>query len=205
MIRQARHRPHCAPASSVALRLGPVVLAGGTVNAWLRRLLEGSNPTPRTTGHPIVIARPGCRQPDWRSTSVAVRRDHLIPGLETVTGQEHPSARQQLHYLAGPASHGNLSTSVVARDWRVSATRAAPLALAAAVGLAGRAGGRRRLMAAPSGISPAQHAAHKRTPLKGLCALLCAGRLSCLNAQKQFLCAHMRLVRWLMTHPPSPG
>lgn len=205
MIRQARHRPHRAPASSVALRLGPVVLAGTTINAWLRRLLEGPNPTPRTTGHTIVIARPGCRQPDWRSTSIAVRRHHLVPGLEPVAGQERPSAGQQLHHLAGPASHGNLSAGRVAAHWRVPATRAAPRGLTAAIAPAGRAGGRRRLMAAPSGISPAQHATHKRTPLKGCCAFLCAGRLSCLNAQKQFLCAHMRLMRWLIAHPPLPG
>ena len=149
MIREARQRPHRAPAFFVAHGFSAIVMTGTAINSWPRRFLDGPNATPRTTGHPIVVAWPGCRQPDWRSTSITVRRHHLVPRLEAVTGQERASAGQQVHYLAGLGSHGEASMGFVARGWRLSATRAAPLALAAAVEPAGRAGGRQRLMAAP--------------------------------------------------------
>ncbi|BFI96067.1 MAG: hypothetical protein RSP_15770 [Rhodanobacter sp.] len=154
MIRQARQRPHRAPAFAVALRLGPVVLTGTAINSWPRRFLDGSNATPRTAWHPPVVAWPGCRQPDYRGTSSAVSRHHRVPGLKTVADQECPSAGQQLHHLTRPASHGSVSRGLVVRDWRLSATRAAPRALAAAVEPAGRDGGQ------ATGCARACHPAH---------------------------------------------
>lgn len=125
------------------------MLAGCAINPWPRRFLDRTHPTPTAARYAEVVARPGRRQPD-HPTVITVCRQHLVPGLETVAGQERPSAGQQLHHLARPAPHGSVSTSLVARDWQAFATHAPPWALAAAVEPAGRDGGRQRLaMTAP--------------------------------------------------------
>lgn len=85
---------------------------------------------------------------------------------------------------------GTVSAGLLAADGWLWATWAATLALAAAVELAGRAGGRRLVTALPSGPTLAQHATHNRITLKGY--MRCYALGGCfVETHKNYSCARI--------------